>query len=391
MTAGDIASDTREPGGVLLVDDDEEVLRAHARVLERAGFTVATAKSGDDAISAVLATRFDVIVSDIWMPKMDGIHLLEHVRAVDLDVPVVLITGAVSEPLSIQAVEHGALRMLTKPLDRSALVDACREAQSLCRLARARREARRITGNTEQVRGDVAALVTRFHRALETLHVAYQPIVDVAEKRVVGYEGFLRTREPELQSPLAVVDAAERLGRLRDLGKALRARIAADSERLSSEHLVFLKLVPLDLADGGIAAEGLPASFKGRTVLQISERASLSSVASASRAAANLRADGHVFAVDDFGADDTGLSRFAALAPRYTKLARALLDGIAEDRPRQFVVRTMVDTCRELGMKLVAKGVERPEERDALLAVGCTLMQGYLFAKPAEGFPEPAL
>ena len=372
-----------------MVDDDEEVLRAHARVLERAGFTVVTAKSGDEAISAVLTTRFDVIVSDIWMPKMDGIHLLEHVRAVDLDVPVVLITGAVSEPLSIQAVEHGALRMLTKPLDRNALVTACREAQSLCRLARARREARRITGSTEQVRGDTAALVTRFSRALDTLYVAYQPIVDAAEKRVVGYEGFLRTREGELQSPLAVLDAAERLGRLRDLGKMIRARIVADSARLPQENLLFLKLVPLDLSDGGIAAEGLPASFRSRTVLQISERASLASVVDATRAASNLRSEGHVFAVDDFGADDTGLSRFAALAPRYTKLARALLDGIAEDRPRQFVVRTMVDTCRELGMKLVAKGVERPEERDALLGVGCTLMQGYLFAKPANGFPTP--
>lgn len=390
MTAADDASDTREVSGVLLVDDDDEVLRAHARVLERAGFTVVTAKSGDDAISSVLTTRFDVIVSDIYMPKMDGIHLLEHVRAVDLDVPVVLVTGAISEPLSIQAVEHGALRMLTKPLDRNALVAAVREAQSLCRLARARREARRITGSTEQVRGDTAALVTRFNRAIETLHVAYQPIVDVAERRIVGYEGFLRTREVELQSPHAVLDAAERLGRLPELGRQLRARIARDAAELAAEQLVFLKLVPIDLADGGIAAEGLPASFKARTVLQISERASLASVVDATRAASDLRGEGHVFAVDDFGADDTGLSRFAALAPRYTKLARALLDGIAEDRPRQFVVRTMVDTCRELGMKLVAKGVERPEERDALLAAGCTLMQGYLFAKPAPGFPSPA-
>ncbi|CAN5658420.1 hypothetical protein BH09MYX1_BH09MYX1_03500 [soil metagenome] len=389
MTSGRADSESTGAGGVLLVDDDEEVLRAHTLVLERAGLKVTSAKSGEEAVAALAQKRFDVIVSDIWMPKMDGIALLEHVRTVDLDVPVILVTGAISEPLSLKAVEHGALRTLTKPIDRTSFVATVREAQALCRLARARREVRRMTGSGPHRMGDVASLVTRFNDALATLHVAYQPIVDIAAKQVVGYEAFLRTDSKELLTPLAVIDAAELVGRLRDLGRTLRARIATDTASLPPELLVFLKLLPVDLDEGGIASEALPPALKVRSVLQISERASIASVVDATRIAATLRRDGHTFAIDDFGAGDTGLSRFTALAPAYTKLDRALLEGIAEDRPRQFVVRTMVDTCRELGMKLVAKGVERASERDALHELGCTLMQGYLFAHPSRELAQP--
>jgi EAL domain-containing protein (putative c-di-GMP-specific phosphodiesterase class I) len=385
------ASEGRAEGGVLLVDDDEEVLRAHARILERAGVKIQTAKSGEEALAALESGQFDLVVSDIWMPKMDGIALLEHVRTVDLDVPVILVTGAISEPLSLKAVEHGALRTLVKPLDQKSLVAAVKEAIGLGRLARARRAIRRMTGSGEKQLGDVAALVTRFQRALKTVYLVYQPVVDVGERKVVGWEAFLRSEDEDLVTPTQVFEAADRIGRLPLLGKTIRERFVADAANLPAGALAFLKVLPLDLNDALAFAEELPADLRARTVLEISERSSLASIVDATRSAVELRNQGYAFAVDDFGASETGLSRFAAFTPVYTKLARLLVDKIAEERPRQFVVRTMVDECRELGMKVVAKNVERPEERDALIDVGCNLMQGYLFGRPERGFVAPKL
>src|SRR5262245_28623691 len=100
---------------VLVVDDDAALLKGHARILEKAGFQVATAGDGAAAIRTLDQGAFNVILSDIDMPGMNGLQLLEQVRARDLDVPVVLITGTPSVETAARAMEHGALRYLVKP------------------------------------------------------------------------------------------------------------------------------------------------------------------------------------------------------------------------------------------------------------------------------------
>ena len=100
---------------VLVVDDDPALTRSLARVLRGAGFEVATAESGAAAIEHVRHSTFDVVVSDITMPEMDGIELLRAIRAHDLDLPVLLLTGAPALESAIGAVEYGAFKYLTKP------------------------------------------------------------------------------------------------------------------------------------------------------------------------------------------------------------------------------------------------------------------------------------
>src|SRR3954467_360009 len=77
-------------GLVLLVDDEPSIARGYARILTAAGFTVDTAVDGGEAAELARGKSFDVIVSDIAMPGMDGLALLHTVREHDLDVPVVL-------------------------------------------------------------------------------------------------------------------------------------------------------------------------------------------------------------------------------------------------------------------------------------------------------------
>ena len=95
---------------ILVVDDDLAVGRAIARVLGRRGSDVVVVHDGQAAIDALLARRFDVILSDIQMPGMSGVDLLSIVRAYDLDVPVILMTGAPSLETAMEAVSLGALQ-----------------------------------------------------------------------------------------------------------------------------------------------------------------------------------------------------------------------------------------------------------------------------------------
>jgi EAL domain-containing protein (putative c-di-GMP-specific phosphodiesterase class I) len=373
---------------VLLVDDDEAILRGYSRLLTKHGFQVVTAGDGDAAQRALTTGAYDVIVTDIDMPKLDGIELLERARRHDLDVPVLLVTGAPTLETAIQGVERGALRYLLKPVDPGQLIKAAADAVRLRRIARAKREALDLAGGEARVAVVHHDLAARFDRALASLRVAYQPIVSLARRSVFAYEGLLRSDEASLPHPGAILDAAERLGRVWDVGRAIRQRAIVPLERMPRDALLFLNLHPADLLDPQLYDQDTPfTAVAGRLVLEVTERASLTNLDDVAGRATALRELGFRVAIDDLGAGYSGLTSFALLEPDIVKLDMVLVRNLDRQPTKQTMVRTVLSMCRELGIRVIAEGIERPEERDALARVGCDLMQGYLFARPGDAFP----
>ena len=108
-------------GRVLLVDDNDTLRRALRRILSAEGHEVVEAANGREAIERTEACDFDLIVSDVCMPDMDGVELLRAIHERDADLPVLLITGDPELKTAMQAVEYGALEYLTKPVDADKL------------------------------------------------------------------------------------------------------------------------------------------------------------------------------------------------------------------------------------------------------------------------------
>ncbi|HEX6765850.1 MAG TPA: EAL domain-containing response regulator [Polyangiaceae bacterium] len=374
---------------ILVADDDAVLLRALSRVLTSNGYRVETAADGQSALDAFRRHRFDLILSDIDMPGLSGIELLEAVRAHDLDVPVVLVTGTPQVNSAIRAIEHGALRYLLKPVETAALVKVAGDAVRLHRLARAKRQALAMAGGDHLV-GDHAGLVASFGRAIDTCYVAYQPIVSWSQKNVVAYEVLLRSREATLPHPGAMLEAAERLDRIHELGRRVRRKALEPVPGLSADELLFVNLHPKDLGDDELfSSHSTLTSVARRVVLEITERAPLDRIPDLRERLARLRRLGFRIALDDLGAGYAGLSSFALLEPEVVKLDMALTRDLSSDTTKQTLVRTMVSMCKELGMLVVAEGIETEAERDALERAGCDLMQGYLFAAPGDAFPIP--
>jgi EAL domain-containing protein (putative c-di-GMP-specific phosphodiesterase class I) len=88
-------------------------------------------------------------------------------------------------------------------------------------------------------------------------------------------------------------------------------------------------------------------------------------------------------AIDDFGAGYSGLTLLAEFQPDLVKIDMELVRGVDTDSVRQSIVRGVLSMCRDLGVRVIAEGIETTGERDFFSANGVTLMQGYLFAKPA--------
>jgi EAL domain-containing protein (putative c-di-GMP-specific phosphodiesterase class I) len=375
---------------VLLVDDDLPFSRAVVRVLTAAGFDVTMVHSGDAAAEAIATRPYDAILSDIQMPGMTGVELLSRVRDHDLDVPVILLTAAPTVETAMEAVSLGALQYFAKPISNDVLVGALERACRLHRVARMKREALKLLGRTEGQAGDRAGLQSCFDRALQTMWLAFQPIVNLEEHSIFGYEALLRSEEPSLPHPGAILGAAERLGRVAELGGHIRTLAAEAFSRAPSGLTLFVNVHARDLLDSTLYSPDAPLSrIADRVVLEITERAAFDDVSDVRASVGALRSLGYRIAIDDLGAGYAGLSSFAALEPDIVKLDMSLVRNVHQSAIRQRVVRSMVSLCRDMGMSVVAEGVEVAQERDTVRGFGCTLLQGYLFARPGPPFPKP--
>jgi EAL domain-containing protein (putative c-di-GMP-specific phosphodiesterase class I)/CheY-like chemotaxis protein len=376
---------------LLLVEDDENLARSFLRALERAGHEVAHAPDGNQAKELLEHGPFDLVLSDIALPGLSGVDLLRRVRSYDLDVPVILMTGNPSVETAAQAVELGALKYLLKPISLDVLLPAVERAISLGKLARTKREALMLDEG-EAPSGDRAGLAVSFERALETLWLAFQPIVDARRKRVVAYEGLLRSRETSMPNPGAVLDAAERLGEVRALGKRVRALAAEALGRMRGDVELFVNLHAAELADPDLVDPNAPLTrYASRVVLEITERAALDTVADAPRRARALRDAGFRLAVDDLGAGYAGLTTFATLEPELVKLDMSLVRGCHESVTRQRIVSSVVTLAREMSMRVVAEGIETDGELACVRRLGCDLLQGFRLARPSAELVEVTL
>jgi len=372
---------------VLLVDDDEHVRRAFARILINGGCDVSEVGDAEHALLLLDKEAHDVVVSDIMMPGMSGVDLLKALRERDAQLPVILVTGTPDLDSAIMAVNLGAYRYLMKPVASAELLSTVTRAGSLRTLARLERSA---LAAMEAEQEEASRLSATFERACASLWMAFQPIVIPREKRTLGFEALLRTGEAALARPDHFVAAGTRLRRGFELGRAVRAYVAQSAPSFPEGALVFVNILPSDLADPELVSEQAPlAHMAERVVLEVTERDSLGDVIDLPNRLERLRALGYRIAVDDLGAGYSGLTSLTQLDPQIVKLDMTLVRGIASGEPRQAIVRSMTQLCASMGMQLIAEGVETRAEESALREAGVEIMQGYLFGRPQREIVVP--
>lgn len=378
----------RAPPQVLVVDDDRSIVRAFGRVIAASGIKVCPAWDPVSALRLIEEQEFDAVICDIGLPGMSGTALARLVRRKWPMVPIVLMTGDPQLKTALEAFELGAVEYLPKPVDAMKLAATVKRAVNLHRLAQMRQESFESLDEEGPHSLEFAAVSEALDRALVGLWVAFQPIVDWPRRSVIGFEALLRSRDATLKNPGEILDAAEQVGRIHDVGSRVRDLASRAFQKADPNALLFLNLHPQDMMDATLYDPNHPlVQMADRVVLEITERSSIHDVMDLQGRAEGLRKLGFRIAVDDLGAGYAGLSSFAVLEPELCKLDMSLVRSIHTSPVRQRVVHSMVSLCRDLGNRVVAEGVETEAERDTLAGLGCDLMQGYLFAKPAPPFP----
>lgn len=376
------AADPDRAPCVLVAEDDPDLLDVVNALLVESGYRTVAVASGEAAIEHLKRRDVDIVLTDILMPNATGVDVLRAVREHNLDTPVILMTGNPTLPTAVEALNLGALGYLTKPVPAEKLLEAVGEAVGLVRLTRLRRLALAELGAEPRFIADRAGLEAAFGRARDGLWMAYQPVIWAQDGTRFGQEALLRTTARDVPHPGAFLDIAERLQRIPDLGRLVRASVARDLDALTGAVLV--NLHPDELADPELGADTDPLSVHAdRVVLELTERAALDGVDDLRGIAGRLRARGFRIAIDDLGAGYAALSTFASLEPDIVKLDMSLVRDVDRHQTRRKLVASITELCRDLGILVVAEGIETEAERAVLVDVGCDLLQGFLLGRPA--------
>jgi EAL domain-containing protein (putative c-di-GMP-specific phosphodiesterase class I) len=129
--------------------------------------------------------------------------------------------------------------------------------------------------------------------------------------------------------------------------------------------------------------------FADRVVLEITERAALEQIPDVQAKVVQLRRLGFRFALDDIGAGYAGLNSLTLIDPDIVKFDTMLIRDVDSAPAKRRLIASMTRLCTDLGMQVVAEGIESTAERDVLVDLGCDLMQGFLFAHPEDTLVTP--
>jgi EAL domain-containing protein (putative c-di-GMP-specific phosphodiesterase class I) len=168
-----------------------------------------------------------------------------------------------------------------------------------------------------------------------------------------------------------------------EVGRGVREQVARAKAKEGGDRVYFVNLHAAEVRDPELYAAQSPFTGQARQiVLELTERITLEPVRDLRERIRDLKGLGFRLAVDNVGIGYAGLANFAALEPDLVKLDRALVHEVDREPVRRRLVGAIARLCRDLGMKVVAEGVETPDERDTLVDLGCDLLQGNFLSPP---------
>jgi len=231
--------------------------------------------------------------------------------------------------------------------------------------------------------GAYAAHVERLEQIIEqrSLRFAYQTIVHAGNHLPFAEEALCRADDALFRDPTVLFDAAVQRGSIWRLGRLVRSIAPRPLVDLPPERSMFVNLHPAEVSDPELE-QSIDPAFASRLVFELTERGAIADLERFRERLDALRARGCRIAIDDLGAGYASLNAVALLEPDFLKIDMTIVRGIDESLSRSRLVRRIVEFANDQGIRVIAEGVETQAECEAVEAMGCHLLQGYLFGRP---------
>ena len=378
----------RALASVMVVDDDPIICEVATSYFRKSGVSsIAVAHNGRDAVDLVeqRGFPFDLILLDLKMPVMDGVQFLRHMHQRAYEGPIGIVSG---EGPAISALAMDLAQMcglnvvgrLDKPLNSSCLSNLI-SSQSLLRKS--------LNGH------DPASLTALdLEKAITGRGIIahYQPQIDVKNGSIAGVEALARWNHPErgLISPGLFVPLAEENGLMPLLTRRMIDNVICGIEaidRIDPRLTISVNLGAAVLGD--TAFPDTVASLvdscgldRKRFVFELTESKLIEESIDSMEVLARLDLAGFELSLDDFGTQFSNIEQLTKYPFKELKIDQSFVRAMTTDNRSTVTVRSCISLGKQLGLRIVAEGVETEEQRELLSGLGADILQGYLHAKP---------
>ena len=370
---------------ILVVDDSATMRDLLMRYLQTDGYMVAGADSGEQALDILKTERYDVIVTDLKMPGMDGFGLVHAISELDWDPAVILLSG--QDARALQSAREMALAYsvnllgtLSKPIDKGMLLSMLETVAD--------------TRDKSGAGTETLLAESEFMRGLMTdgLSPVFQPKLDLKTTTLAGAEVFARWRAPtggylgagaivkvarekgfmDVLTYRMIELAMQQQGRWRKQGQEIVLSINVTGENLRKPD--FADMVAglaeqFEVAPAMVRLEVTEADFDidSKTPLEVLSK---------------LGELGFGLALDDFGTGFASLLRLREIPFDEVVVDRIFVTRAKEDETARIILQAAIELAHKLNLRCTCEGVEEEAQLAIVRELGADLAQGYLLGKP---------
>jgi len=372
---------------ILVIDDDADVGEFIFTAAQLMNFRC-TATTNAVEFMAALNPEVTLVMVDLMMPDMDGVELLRWLGQQHCKAAILLMSGLDKRVLETAEVLAKSLGL--------AVVGRLQKPFRLTELEKmlashATTRAASLTPQSPPIAINASDLQSAIDRNEFVLH--YQPQVDIATGRVVGLEALVRWQHPELGLvfPDSFIGKAESFGLIDQLGwlvvnrglTEIRGFALTDGGVPSlSLNVSAHSLTDLKFPDKFVALTEKYGVPPARIILEITESGLIQNLASALDILMRLRMKKIQLSIDDFGTGYAMMQQLRNVPATELKIDKSFVQEIHEKDASRVVVQKTIEIGHELGMKVLAEGVETAAQLEFLRANHCDLAQGYFFSRP---------
>ena len=370
-----------------IVDDDIDMTSLFKEVAEQLGFEVFVYFDGA-AFLGDAQGHSDIIMLDLMMPGMDGVHVIRILSELKIESSLILVSGYDKGVLHsahelAQESRLNIVASLTKPIHIARLNELLVNLKNL-----RRSEVKPVSFNDQAI--DVDALKAAIEQQQLLLH--FQPQINLGKDSLAGVEALVRWQHPELGMvfPNAFIQLAETNGLMEELTSAviqLAMKQSGEWRELGLETKISVNvsaesISSLVLPEQLMNMVSLSRLDPSMLVLEVTESALMGELVTSLDILTRLRLKGFNLSIDDFGTGYSSLSQLHRVPFNELKIDQSFVMQMDADSEARAIVETCVMLGHKLNMTVVAEGVESQSVFNKLKSMRCDIAQGYHIAKP---------
>jgi len=376
---------------VLVADDDASVRRYLKAMIEGRDDleVVAVAGDGEQAVHLAAMHQPDVALVDVRMPRGGGREAVRGIRSSSPETLVLIYSEHADQQTVVEMFQAGAHGFVAKGASGEDLIEALVRTVAGERVTSAQVASSIVDELSRRLSHDEARamsnrrVVDQVRQVIDdsSLEFVFQPIADLRSSRVVGVEALSRFPVAPVRPPARWFEEAWAVGLGVELELAALEGALEASQRLPGGIFLAVNLSPATLSSARLR-EILAVARRRRLVVEVTEHAPVNDYAALREALAFVRGVGGWVAVDDVGAGYSSLQHILEISPDAIKLDLGLTRDIHADTGRRSLASAFTRFAADMGLMIMAEGIETAEELKALRELGIDYGQGFFLSPP---------